>query len=162
MLSRVVTAHHENFAGFSIGDIDYRDPKEVVMVFDTSPSFSDVVEKVRSELNWRDKNDVVQFQGRYNVSHGSYVPWKMMPVDSESRLEAYKAVVMDSRDKSFELFATKKIGARGHIDLNLEACASQGSSPVQHEEIRVDPEPEVYDTLLSQPPLTQPLKPGYE
>jgi len=159
MLSRIVNVHHENFAGFSKGDIDYRDPNEVVMVFDTSPSFGDVVEKVRSELNWRDKNDVVDLQGRYNVSHGHYVRWKMMPVDSESRWEAYKAVVLDSQDKSFELFATKKVGARVHIDLNLEACASQGSSPVQHEEARVDPGPEVYDTLLSQPPLTQPLSP---
>ena len=73
MLSRIVNVHHENFAGFSKGDIDYRDPNEVVMVFDTSPSFGDVVEKVRSVLNWRDKNDVVEFKGRYNVSHGTYV-----------------------------------------------------------------------------------------
>ena len=87
MLSRIVNVHHVDFTGFSKGDIDYRDPDEIVMVFETSPSFGDVVDKVRSELNWRDKNDVVELQGRYNVSHGHYVRWKMMPVDSERSLQ---------------------------------------------------------------------------
>ena len=55
MLSRIVNVHHVDFVGFSKGDIDYRDPEEIVMVFDSRPTFVDVVDKVRTELNWREK-----------------------------------------------------------------------------------------------------------
>src|SRR5664279_196334 len=104
MMSRIVNVHQVEFAEFSKGDVDYRDPDEIVMVFDTSPSLAEVVEKVRSDLNWRDKNDVVDLQGRYNVAFDQYIRWKMMPLDSEKRWEAYKVVVLASQDKSLELF----------------------------------------------------------
>ena len=35
MLSRIVNVHHVDFVGFTKGDIDYRDPEEIVMVFET-------------------------------------------------------------------------------------------------------------------------------
>ena len=38
MLSRIVNVYHVDFVGFSKGDIDYRDPEEIVMVFNTSPT----------------------------------------------------------------------------------------------------------------------------
>ena len=159
MLSRIVNVHHVDFVGFSKGDIDYRDPEEIVMVFDCSPTFVDVVGKVRSELNWMDTNDVVVLQGRYNVGYDHYIRWKIMPIDSENRWEAYKAVVLDSQDKLLELFATRKVDPRRHIDLNVVASASERPSPGERVEPRVEAEPEVYDTTMSQPPLTQPLSP---
>ena len=86
-----------------------------------------------------------------------------MPIDSKNHWEAYKAVVLASQDKSLELFATRKVGARRHIDLNLEASASERTSPGERDDPRVVAEPEVYDTRMSQPPLTQPsFEPGYQ
>ena len=52
---------------------------------------------------------------------------------------------------------TKKIGARLHIGLNWSACPCDGSSPVQHDEAHVDPEPDVFEKTMSQPLLNQPL-----
>ena len=64
-MSRIVNVHHVDFAAFSKGVVDDLDMEEVVIVFDTiSPTLADVVEKVRSELNWMDKNDVVHLKGR--------------------------------------------------------------------------------------------------
>ena len=159
MLSRIVNVHHVDFVGFTKGDIDYRDPEEIVMVFETSPTFVDVVDKVRSELNWTDKDDKVELQGRYNVGYDHYIRWKIMPIDSENRWEAYKAVVLDSQDKSLELFATRKVDPRRHLDLNV--VASERPSPSERVEARVLAEPEVYDISMSQPPLTQPLSPVF-
>ena len=155
----VVNVHYVDFPAFFKGDLDYVDPEEIVMVFDTSPSFAGVVEKVRSELNWMDQRDVVDLKGRYNVGFDHYIRWKMMPLKCENHWQAYKEIVLASQDKSLELFAVKRVGARVHIDLNRQPSTSDASSPVQHNEPRVNPESEVYDTRMSQPPLTQPLSP---
>lgn len=45
-MHEVVNVHYVDFPAFLKGDIDYVDPEEIVMVFDSSPSFADVVEKV--------------------------------------------------------------------------------------------------------------------
>ena len=160
-MSRIVNVHHVDFAAFMKGDVDYVDPEEIVMVFESSPSFADVMEKVRSELNWMEKSDVVELKGRYNVGFDHYIRWKMMPLDNENRWQAYKEVVLNSQDKSLELFARRKVRDRGHIDLNQQASASDTSIPVRHDEARVDPEPEEYDTTMSQPPMTQPMSPVF-
>ena len=82
-----------------------------------------------------------------------------MPLDFEKRWQAYKEVVLDSQDKSLELFATKKVGDQVHIHLNQQASTSDANTPVRHDELCVDPEPELYDTTMNQPPTTQTVCP---
>ena len=98
-MSTIVNVHHVDFVAFSKGDVHDLDPEEIVIVFvTTSPSLADVIEKVRSELNWMDKNDIVHLKGRYNVGFGHYIRWKMMTLDSESHWQAYMEVVFASQD----------------------------------------------------------------
>ena len=97
-MSRIVNVHHVDFAAFMKGDVDYVDPEEIVMVFESSPSFADVMEKVRSELNWMEKSDVVELKGRYNVGFDHYIRWKIRPLDNENRWQGYKDVVLNSQD----------------------------------------------------------------
>jgi hypothetical protein len=44
-MTRIVNVHHVDYAAFEKGDAEYDDPDEVVVVFATSPSFADLVEK---------------------------------------------------------------------------------------------------------------------
>jgi hypothetical protein len=44
------------------------DPEEVVMVFERTPHYAEVVEKVRIELEWMDPSDEIELEGRHNVS----------------------------------------------------------------------------------------------
>lgn len=152
--------HHVDFASFEKGDAEYGDPKnkEVVMVFPTSPSLEEVVVELRRRLNWMEESDGVDLIGRYNVGFGQHIRWKTMPLVSEFHWEAYKESVLASQDKSFELFATNKVGARLHVDLNRHASSCDVSSPVRDHSY-VNPEADVYVTTMSQPPLTQPLSP---
>ena len=48
----------------------------------------------------------------------------MMAVNSDSRWSVYKEIVAESQAKARELFATKKVDPRLHLDLNR--CASEG------------------------------------
>jgi hypothetical protein len=73
-----------------------------------------------------------------------------MPVDSELNWNAYKEIVVTSQDKSLELFATRKVGARMNIDLN------RPSSPYVGDEAIKDRRVDEYDVLMSQPPMSQP------
>ena len=86
------------------------DNNEEVLVFDTSPTYDEILEKVRSVLNWMNGNDVVKLVGRYDVGVGSKSRLKTMPITSDLHWNIYKAKVADSEDKSLELFATKVEG----------------------------------------------------
>ena len=43
------------------------------MVFESSPSYVDVLEQVRKDLNWIDPSDVVELDGRHNVGFGMHI-----------------------------------------------------------------------------------------
>ena len=151
--------HHVDFVSFEKGDAEYGDPKKkpVVMVFPTSPSLEEVLVELRRRLNWMEESDGVDLIGRYNVGYGQHIRWKIMPLDSEFHWEAYKESVLASQDKSFELFATKVVRARLHIDLNRCASSYDVRSPVRDS---THVTPDVHDTTMSQPPMTQCLSPG--
>ena len=103
-----------------------------------------------------EENDGVDLVGRYNVGYGQHICSKIMPLDSEFHWEAYKESALTSQDKSFELFAMKVVCARLHIDLNRCASSCDVRSPVQDSaHVNLD----VYDTTMSQPPMTQPFSP---
>jgi hypothetical protein len=65
-----------------------------------------------------------------------------MSVDFELNWSSYKEIVAGSKDKSLELFATRKVGARLNIDLNQHTSMSQAPmSPVgndQYEEKEIE------------------------
>jgi hypothetical protein len=63
-MARIVNVHHVDYVAFEKGDAEYGDPEKVVVVFATSPSFAELVENVRRELNWMDENDEVELLGR--------------------------------------------------------------------------------------------------
>uniref|UniRef100_A0ACD5VUB9 Uncharacterized protein n=1 Tax=Avena sativa TaxID=4498 RepID=A0ACD5VUB9_AVESA len=137
-----INVHHVDKAAFLKGDVEC-DPEEVVMVFGTSPTYVEVVERERNDLKWMDPSDVYELVGRYNVGFGHHNRLKIIPINSELNWSAYKKMVVESEDKSLEIFATRKIGARLHIDLNRHASMSSAQG-----------EPHVYDTTMSQPPLS--------
>jgi hypothetical protein len=76
-----------------------------------------------------------------------------MPLNSEFRLQAYKESGLALQDKSLELVSTKNVGAQLQIDLNRHAYPCDRSS-VRLDNPQVDPEVDVYDTIMSQPAMT--------
>ena len=94
------------------------DTGEEPLVFDTSPSYEDVVAKVRQVLKWMDTNVDVKLIGRYDVGVGAKSRLKSMPITSDLHWDVYKEKVSQSEDKSLELFATKVESPRFTFDLN--------------------------------------------
>jgi hypothetical protein len=76
-----------------------------------------------------------------------------MHLNSEFRLQAYNESGLALQDKSLELGSTRNVGARLQIDLNRHAYPCDRSS-VRLDNPHVDPEVDVYDTIMSQPPMT--------
>ena len=113
-MERLVSVHHVDKEAFLKGNIDH-DPEEIVVLFDRSPNYVELVEKVRIALNWKDPNDLVQLEGRHNVGFGMHTRWKTMPLNSESCWSVYKEMVSGSQDKALELFVTKKVDSRVHL-----------------------------------------------
>ena len=83
------------------------DGDEEPIVFYTSPSYDELVAKVRHVLKWMDPNDGVKLIGRYDVGVGAKSRLKSMPITSDLHWDVYKEKVSQSEDKSLELFATK-------------------------------------------------------
>ena len=135
-MERLVSVHHVDKEAFLKGNVEH-DPDEIVVVFDRSPNYVEVVERIRIALEWTDPKDLVELEGRHNVGFGMHSRWKIMPLNSESCWSLYKEMVSVSQDKALELFVTKKIDSRVHFDLNR--CASH----------------EVQDTTSSPPRMTQ-------
>jgi hypothetical protein len=142
-----VYVHHVDKDAFLKGNID-PDPDELDMVFECSPSYAELLEQVRKDLNWMDPSDVVEFDGRHNVGFGMHIRWKAMRVNSEQRWLAYKETVAESLDKALELFATKKVDANLHLDLNRVASPIVDSSP-----------PRMNQDEIIEPLLTQQVRP---
>ena len=99
------------------------DEGEEHMVFEYSPTYEDVVVKVRSVLHWMDPNDEVKLIGRYDVGVGVKSRLKSMPITSELHWKVYKGKVEQSQDNSLELFATKVDAPLLQIDLNRHASS---------------------------------------
>ncbi|KAE8815283.1 hypothetical protein D1007_07419 [Hordeum vulgare] len=92
-----VYVHHVDKDAFLKGNIDL-DPDELDMVFDLCPSYGELLEQVRKDLNWMDPSDVVEFDGRHNVGFGMHIHWKTMRVNAEQRWLAYKDTVPNLLD----------------------------------------------------------------
>ena len=105
--------HRVDKGTFIKGNVEV-DLEEVVMVFEHSPTYAEVVKRCKEELKWTHRNDVVKLEGMHNVGFGLHLRWKIMNVDSELCWSAYKEVVAKSQDKAIELFATRKVA----LDLN--------------------------------------------
>lgn len=114
-MDRLVNVHYLDKVAFLSNN---EDKGEEPMVFETSPSYEEVVEKVRHVLEWMDPNDGVKLIGRYDVGVGAKSRLKSMPITSDLHWEVYKEKVAQSEDKSLELFATKIQPPRFTIDLN--------------------------------------------
>ncbi|KAE8801698.1 hypothetical protein D1007_22734 [Hordeum vulgare] len=123
-----VYVHHMDKDAFLKGNID-PDPDELDMVFDLCPSYGELLEQVRKDLNWMDPSDVVEFDGRHNVGFGMHIRWKTMRVNSEQRWLAYKDTVAKSLDKALELFDIKTNVPNLQLDLNWVASPIVESIP---------------------------------
>jgi hypothetical protein len=69
-MARIVNVHHIDKASCLKGNVDCVDPDEVVMVFSTSSTYAEVVERVVMDLKWIEPSDVYELVGRYNVGFG--------------------------------------------------------------------------------------------
>ncbi|KAE8800879.1 hypothetical protein D1007_23589 [Hordeum vulgare] len=133
-----VYVHHVDKDAFLNGNID-PDPDELDMVFDLCPSYGELLEQVRNDLNWMDPSDVVEFDGRHNVGFGMHIRWKTMHVNSEQRWLAYKDTVSESLDKALELFAIKT-NVPNLLDLNRVASPIVEAIPAPiNEEANIEP-----------------------
>ncbi|KAE8793809.1 hypothetical protein D1007_31553 [Hordeum vulgare] len=136
--------HHVDKDAFLKGNID-PDPDELDMVFDLCPSYGELLEQVRKDLNWMDPSDVVEFAGRHNVGFGMHIRWKTMHVNSEQRWLAYKDTVAESLDKALELFAMKT-NVPNLLDLNRVASSIVEAIPATiNEEANIEPLSCVYE-----------------
>ncbi len=142
-----VYVHHVDKEAFLKGNVE-TDPDELDMVFESSPSYAELLKQVRKDLNWMDPSDVVEFEGRHNVGFGMHIRWKTMRVNSEQCWVAYKETVAESLDKALELFATKKVDSRLHLDLNRNPSPLVASSP-----------PPLKRDEIVEPLLTQEVRP---
>ncbi|KAE8790664.1 hypothetical protein D1007_34857 [Hordeum vulgare] len=134
-----VYVHHVDKDAFLKGNID-PDPDELDMVFDFCPSYAELLEQVRKDLNWMDHSDVVEFDGRHNVGFGMHIRWKTMHVNSEQCWLAYKDTVTESLDKALELFAIKTNVPNLQLDLNRVASPIvEASPPPINEEANIEP-----------------------
>ncbi|KAE8775056.1 hypothetical protein D1007_52496 [Hordeum vulgare] len=139
-----VYVHHVDKDAFLKGNID-PDPDELDMVFDLCPSYAELLEQVRKDLNWMDPSDVVEFAGRHNVGFGMHIRWKTMRVNSEQRWLAYKDTVAESLDKALELFAMKT-NVPNLLDLNRVSSSIVEAIPVTiNEEASIEPLSCVYE-----------------
>ncbi|KAE8812601.1 hypothetical protein D1007_10297 [Hordeum vulgare] len=110
------------------------------MVFDFCPSYVELLEQVRKDLNWMDPSDVVEFDGRHNVGFKMHIRWNTMRVNFEQRWLAYKDTVAESLDKALELFAIKTNVPNLHLDLNRVASPIGEASPSRiNEEANIEP-----------------------
>ncbi|KAE8811876.1 hypothetical protein D1007_11088 [Hordeum vulgare] len=133
-----VYVHRVDKDAFLKGNID-PDPDELDMVFDLCPSYGELLEQVRKDLNWMDPSDVVEFDGRHNVGFGMHIRWKTMRVNSEQRWLAYKDTVVESLDKALELFAIKT-NVPNLLDLNRVASPIVEAIPAPiNEEANIEP-----------------------
>jgi hypothetical protein len=150
-MARIVSIHHVDKEAFVKGNID-DDLEEVVLVFEHTPTYAEMVAKVRDKLKWLDPSDVVEMDGRHNVGFRMHNRWKTIPLNSEERWVAYKEVVAESHVKALELFDTKKVNCRLQIDLNRHASPLHGSPPMTQDDLS---QPTMTQDVLSQPTLTQ-------
>ncbi|KAE8821027.1 hypothetical protein D1007_00864 [Hordeum vulgare] len=150
-----VYVHHVDKDAFLKGNID-PDPDELDMVFDLCPSYGELLEQVRKDLNLMDSSDVVEFDGRHNVGFGMHIRWRTMRVNSKQRWLAYKDMVAESLDKALELFAIKT-NVPNLLDLNRVASPIVEAIPapineeanIEHlscvdeanKEVNIEPEP---------------------
>jgi hypothetical protein len=150
-MPRVVNVHYVEKEAFFSNNADYVDNNEEVMVFVTSPTYVEVVARVREVLKWMDSRDMVELEGRYDVGSGNKTRMKKMPIKCEVDWEAYQEMVAASQDKSLELFATKVEVDRLHIDLNK--CPSPHDAMTPTRNVTHDDPVEMND--MSQPPFSQ-------
>ncbi|KAE8786557.1 hypothetical protein D1007_39536 [Hordeum vulgare] len=109
------------------------------MVFDLCPSYGELLEQVRKDLNWMDPSDVVEFDGRHNVGFRMHIRWKTMRVNSEQRWLAYKDTVVESLDKALELFPIKT-NVPNLLDLNRVVSPIVEAIPAPiNEEANIEP-----------------------
>ena len=76
-MDRFVNVHYLDKGTFMKSNAD---EGEESMVFDSSPTYEEVVVKVRSVLNWIDPNIDVKLIGRYDVGVGVKSRLKSMPI----------------------------------------------------------------------------------
>jgi len=86
-MDKLVNVHYLDKATFMNGNAD---EGEEAMVFDTSPSYDDIVVKVRIVLNWINLSDGVKLIGRYDVGMWlkprlKSTSWPVAPNGAETR-----------------------------------------------------------------------------
>ncbi|KAI5008566.1 hypothetical protein ZWY2020_009614 [Hordeum vulgare] len=126
-MDTLVNVHYLDMETFMKGNDD---EVEESMVFESNPTYEDLVVKVR--FTWIDPNVDVKLIGRYDVGVGVKSRLKSMPITSKLHWKVYMDKVVESQDKSLELFATKVEPPLLQIDLNRHA-----SSPIHAERVAV-------------------------
>ncbi|KAE8775458.1 Protease 2 [Hordeum vulgare] len=111
------------------------------LFFYTSPSYDELVAKVRHVLEWMDLNNGIKLIGRYAVGVGAKSRLKSMSITFDLHWDVYKEKVDQSEEKSLELFAIKVEPPRVAIDLNRlvsSPMTERTSVPFVEQRIMID------------------------
>ena len=92
-MDKLVNVHYLDKAAFMHGNAG---EGEEAMVFETSPSYDDIVVKVRNVLNWINPSDGVKLIRRYDVGVGVKSRLKSMHITSQLHWDVYKEKVEGS------------------------------------------------------------------
>jgi hypothetical protein len=82
-MARIVNVHYVDKEAFFSNNPEYVDNEEEVMVFGTSPTYVEVVARIREVLKWMDPMENVELDGRYDVGLGQKTRRKKMPIKCE-------------------------------------------------------------------------------
>ena len=69
-MARIVNVHFVDKEAFFGNNGEFVDDGEKVMVFTKSPTFAEVVARVREVLKWPDPGEKIELDGRYFVGLG--------------------------------------------------------------------------------------------
>jgi hypothetical protein len=71
-MARIVHVHHVDKDAFLKGNVE-PDLDELDLVFERSPTYVEVLEQVRIELDWMNPSDNVELEGRHNAGFEMHV-----------------------------------------------------------------------------------------
>lgn len=127
------------------------------LCFYSSPSFDDIVVKLRSVLHWDDPIAEVKLIGRYDIGLEVKSRLRSMPITSQLHWDLYKQNVDPSQDKSLEIFAIKADAPPLQIDLNrnvfspIHVVSAEVYVPISlanHQSKRTMLEPKYFEMIL--------------
>jgi hypothetical protein len=123
--SKIIHVHHGGRVTSLSSGVEFVDMTSQVVFFPHSPSFNEVVAKLREVLGWTNIGDDVLLEGRYDAGCGLRSFTQMIPICGVNEWDLYKELVEGSQIISLVVVAVKVIGVvRPQLLIDLNECPS--------------------------------------